>query len=180
MIKFSKIFSIVVVTTLLVLIGIGLFGPDNTYLTHTRIIKSPVSIVWRHLSDVKNQPEWCKNIRKVYVKSNSRVGVGNTLFMYMTSYNSAVYHEEKITEFYEGKSITFSRTGKNSNPLLTNFKRSYDLKRLKDGTTEISGTISYRCTGLTTKIYNRFYMRFNLTNQLEEDLTNLAKLIEGV
>ena len=66
------------------------------------------------------------------------------------------------------------------NPLLTNFRRSYNLKRLKDGTTEISGTISYRCTGLTTKIYNQFYLRFHLTNQIEADLTTLAMLIEGV
>jgi uncharacterized membrane protein len=178
--QFVKIFSVVLLATILILIIVGILAPKNTYFTKTQIIKSPTSVVWRKLTDVENYPTWQTSVRKVVLKGGSRIAEEGILHFYMNYYDSTTYHETIITKVENDKSITFTRIGKNANPLLNNYQTSYDLKRLLDGTTEISVTISYRTNGFITKIYNQLFLRSNLSSQAERNLTMLKSSIESM
>ena len=180
MTQFLKIFSIVLIATVLILIIVGILAPKNTYFTKTQIIKSPVSVVWRKLIDVENYPSWQLSVRKVVITDGSGSREGDILHIYMTDYDSTVYHEAKITKVEDDKSFTFSRTGKHVSPLLKEYQTSYSLKRLLDGTTEISVTISYQNRGFITKIYNQLFLRGNIGSDAERNLTMLKSSIEGM
>jgi len=178
--QFFKIFSIVLLATILILIIVGILAPSNTYFTKTQIIKSPTSVVWRQLTDVENYPTWQSSVRKVVLVGGSRIAEEGILQFYMNAYDSTTYHEAKITKIEDDKTFSFARTGMNTSPLLKNYQTSYNLKRLLDGTTEISVTISYRTKGFITKIYNQLFLRGSIGSQAERDLTRLKSSIESM
>ena len=180
MTQFVKIFSIVLLATILILIVVGILAPKNTYFTKTQIIKSPTSVVWRKLKDIENYPIWQSSVRKVVLKGGTRLTEESILQFYMNDYDSTTYHEAKITKIEDDKSFTFARTGTNTSPLLKDYQTSYNLKRLLDGTTEISVTISYRTNGFLTKIYNQLFLRSSLGSQAERNLTRLKSSIESM
>ncbi len=180
MTQFIKILSIVLIATILILIFVGILAPKNTYFTKTQIIKSPTSVVWRKLTDVENYPAWQSSVRKVVLMSGSRIAEDGILQFYMNDYDSTTYHEAKIIKIEDDKSFTFARIGKNTSPLLKNYQTSYNLKRLLDGTTEISVTISYRTNGFITKIYNQLFLRSSIGSQAERNLTRLKSSIESM
>ena len=94
------------------------------------------------------------------------------------NYDSTIYHEAEITKVEDDKSLTFARIGKHANPLLKEYQTSYNLKRLLDGTTEISVTISYSTVGFITKIFNQIYLRGRLGSRSERNLAMLRDSIE--
>ena len=118
-----------------------------------------IEVVWRKLKDVENYPTWQSSVRKVVLKGGTRITEESILQFYMNDYDSTTYHEAKITKIEDDKSFTFARTGTNTSPLLKDYQTSYNLKRLLDGTTEISVTIAYRTNGFITKIYNQLFLR---------------------
>jgi uncharacterized membrane protein len=178
--QFAKIFSIVLLATILILIIVGILAPKNTFFTKTQIIKSPTSVVWRKLTDVENYPIWQSSVRKVVLKGGSRIAEEGILHFYMNDYDSTTYHAARITKVEDDKSLTFDRTGINAAPLLKDYQTSYNLKRLLDGTTEISVTISYRTTGFITKIYNQLFLRSSIGSQAERNLNSLKASIESM
>jgi len=178
--RFFKIFSIVIVTSILILIVIGVLAPKNTYFTKTQIIKSPVSVVWRKLVDVENYPTWQPSVKRVDLISDGILTEGNNLRFYMANYDSSVYHEAKVTKFEGDKTFTFVQTGNTLSPFLKDFKTSYSLKGLLDGTTEISVTVSYQTVGIITKIYNQTFLRGKLGSNSEQNLAMLRSNIEDM
>jgi uncharacterized protein YndB with AHSA1/START domain len=165
-------------TTILILVVVGILAPKNTYFTKTQIIKGPISVVWRHLTDVENYPIWQMSVRKVVLKDGLNPGEGKVLQFYMTDYDSTIYHEAEITKVEDDKSFTFARTSSTVSPLLREYQTSYSLKRLLDGTTEISVTTSYNTVGFITKIYNQIYLRGQLGSRAERNLAMLRDSIE--
>jgi hypothetical protein len=176
--KFLKTFSIVIIATILVLVVVGVLAPKNTYFTRTQIIKGPISVVWRQLTDVENYPVWQLSVRKVILTDGRTPGEGKILQFYMTGYDSTIYHEVEITKVEDDKSFTFVRTNSTVSPLLKDYQTSYNLKRLLDGTTEISVTTSYSTIGFITKIYNQIYLRGKLGSRAERNLAMLRDSIE--
>ena len=79
MTRFFKILSIVIIATILILVVIGILAPKNTYFTKTEIIKSPVSVVWRKIVDVKNYPTWQSSVKKVELQSGLSPAEGKYL-----------------------------------------------------------------------------------------------------
>ena len=163
-----------------ILIGIGLFARPDTYFTRTQVIKSPVAVVWRHLIDIDNYPFWQSEIRKVEINKGPQIWKGATLRCYLVAYDSTLFHEERVTALEYDNSITFLRSGINENPLFKDFKTSYTLKRLLDGTTEISVTVSYRTTSFITRIFNQLYLRMVMGGLHEKNLAALRDLIESL
>lgn len=157
-----------------------MLAPKNTYFTKTQIIKSPISVVWRKLIDVENYPSWQLSVRKVVFTDGLVVKEGDILHFYMTDYDSTIYHEAKITKIEDDKSFTYKRIGKHVSPLLKEYQTSYSLKRLLDGTTEISVTVSYQSIGFITKIYNQIFLRGNLGSHTERNLAMLKSSIENM
>jgi uncharacterized membrane protein len=176
--KFFKIFSIVIIATIFILVVIGILAPKSTYFTKTQIIKSPISVVWRKLVDVENYPTWQPSIKRVEIKNGSTLSQGKNLRFYMAEYDSTVYHETEIIKYENDKTFTFARTGNNVSPLLKEYQTTYSLKRLLDGTTEISVTISYQTIGLITKIYNQVLLRGRFISRSERNLALLKYSIE--
>ena len=180
MTRIIKIFSVVLIATILILVVIGILAPKNTYFTKTQIIKGPVSVVWRQLKDVENYPKWQLSVKTVTLKDGQSPGEGSIIHFYMSDYDSTIYHEAEITKVEDDKSLTFVRIGKHVNPLLKEYQTSYSLKRLLDGTTEISVAISYRTVGFITKIYNQIYLRGKLGSRAERNLSMLKASIENM
>lgn len=178
MTRFIKIFSIILISIILILVIIGALAPKNTYFTKTKIIKSPVSVVWRRLTDVQNYPTWQLAVKKVILKDGRNLREGNTLQFYMAEYDTSIFHEAEVTKIEDDKTFAFARKGNLASPLLKEYQTSYTLKRLLDGTTEISVTISYRSTGFITKIYNKILLRGRLGSDAEQNLTMLKNSIE--
>jgi hypothetical protein len=96
----------------------------------------------------------------------------------MTDYDTSTYHEAEITKFEDDKIFSFARTGSHVSPVLKEYQTEYTLKRLLDGTTEISVTISYRTVGFITKIYNQIYLRGKIGSSAERNLARLKDSIE--
>jgi uncharacterized protein YndB with AHSA1/START domain len=157
---------------------VGILAPKDTHFTKTQIIKGPISVVWRQLTDVENYPVWQLSVRRVVLKDGLTPGEGNIIQFYMTDYDSTIYHEAEITKVEDDKSFTFARTRSTISPLLKEYQTSYSLKRLLDGTTEISVTTSYNTVGFITKIYNQIYLRGKLGSRAERNLTMLRNSIE--
>ncbi len=178
MTRFFKIFSIIIIVLILILVVIGILAPKNTYFTRTQIIKSPISMVWRKVVDVENYQTWQSSVKKVELKSGLTPGEGKNLRFYMTNYDSSVFHEVEILKYENDKTFTFARTGKNVIPFLKGYQTSYSLKRLLDGTTEISVTVSYQTIGILTKIYNQIFLRGKLGSQYSRNLAMLKSSIE--
>jgi hypothetical protein len=178
--RFFKIFAIIIIALMIILVSIGIVARQNTYFSQTQIIKSPVSVVWGHLVDVTHYHEWQSEIRMVEFKSGSKIREGIILRFHLSDYDSSYFHEEKIVGLEDNKSIIFLRTGVNENPLLQNYKTNYTLKRLLDGTTELSVDVSYKAVGITSRIYNQLYYRSSLSNSYERNLSSLRDLIEKI
>ena len=176
--RFIKIFSIVIISLILLLVIIGILAPATTYFTKTQIIKSPISVVWRKLTDVQNYPTWQSSVTKVVLKDGSSLKAGNTLQFFMSEYEAGIFHEVLITKIEDDKTLAFARKGNRGSPLLKEYQTSYSLKRLLDGTTEISVSISYRSMGFITKIYNQMFLRGKIGSRAEKDLDMLKDSIE--
>lgn len=163
---------------IVILVVIGMLAPNNTYFTKTQIIESPISVVWRKVVDVENYPTWQSSVKKVELQDRLTLGEGNKLRFYMMTYDSSVYHEVEILKFEDDKTFAFERTGKNVVPFLKEYQTSYNLKKLLDGTTEISVTVSYQTIGIITKIYNQIILRGKLGSQYSENIALLKSSIE--
>jgi uncharacterized membrane protein len=179
-IRFAKVFSIIIIAIILILVIIGILAPKNTYFTKTQIIKSPISVVWRKIVEVENYPTWQFSVKKVELVAGRTLNEGRNLRFYMADYDSTVFHEAEITKYEDDKTFTFARTGDNVSPFLKAYQTSYSLKRLLDGTTEISVTVSYETIGIFTKIYNQIILRAKLGSQSERNLALLKSSIENM
>jgi len=157
---------------------IGIMAPKNTYFTKTQIIKSPISVVWRKLIDVENYPTWQTSVKTVVLNNGLSPSEGDILHFYMADYDTATFHEAEITKLEDDKTFTYIRTGAHESPLLKEYQTSYNLKRLLDGTTEISVTISYSTIGFITKIYNQIYLRGKIGSRADRNLAMLRDSIE--
>jgi hypothetical protein len=137
-------------------------------------------VVWRNLVDFDNYPSWQKQVRHVELRKGSALDINKILRFYLHKYQETIYHEEKIIVLEEDKEITFLRIGDTENPLLKEHRTSYTVKKLLDGTTEVSVTVSYHTIGLLTKIYNQLFFRMILANNHERNLITLQKVIENI
>jgi hypothetical protein len=135
-------------------------------------------VVWRKIIDVQNYPEWQSSVKKVTVKDGQAVIQGKTLQFFMTDYDNAIFHEAEITKLEVDKIFAFKRKGSRVSPLLEEYLTTYSLKRLLDGTTEVSVTISYNSRGFITKIYNQIFLRGNLGSEADRNLIMLKDSIE--
>ena len=180
MTKIFKIIAIAIIVILVTVLCVGVLAPSKTYFTKTLVIKSPLSLIWRHIVDVENYSSWRLGVKNVEINKGKNLAVSKTLRFYLSDYDSSMFHEETIIALENDRLITFLRSGINENPLLKEFQSSYTLKRLLDGTTEVSVAVSYHTSSLMTKIYNQLYLRMALGDECEENLTQLRNLCENM
>ena len=179
MTRILKLFSIIFITCMVLLIIVGLFVKPVTYITRTVVIESPATVVWRHLLEYNGYQSWQKGVKKVILIKGDKIREGATLRIYHTDQPKEIAHEERVVKLDDENQISFLREGLNENPLLRDFQTTYLIKRLLDGTTEITVTISYRTSGFVTRIYNQIFLRTDYGVEGEKNLLALRKLIEN-
>ncbi len=179
MIKSIKIFAVIFVVTIVIMISIGIFAPQNTYLSRTQVIKSPVNVVWRQIVTIENYASWHTHLKKVMLNKGNQLWEGATVRFFLKDYESSIFHEEQVTVLEPDKKLTLQRTGLNENPLLRDYRTSYKLKPLLDGTTEITIEISYRPASFVTRIYNQFLLKSIIGNTCGNNLIALRDLMEN-
>ena len=155
MTRLLKFVSVLFLIFLVVSIILGLFVRPNTYFTRAVVIESPINVVWRHLLDHNNYQIWQKGVKRVVLNSGTELWEGAVLRFHYMDYEGNISHEERIAQLEPDNQIVFLREGLNENPLLKNFKTTYLIKRLQDGSTEITVSVSYSTSGFVTRIYNQ-------------------------
>jgi len=179
MTKILKIFSITFMAGLLLLIILGLFMKPLTYVTRTIVIESPATVVWRHLLEYNSYQVWQKGVKKVVLNKGGELWEGATLRFYHMDQEREISHEERVVKMDDNNQISFLQEGLNKNPLLHDFQTTYLVKRLLDGTSELTIRISYHTSGFVTRIYNQLFLRASFATDSDKNLNALRKLIEN-
>jgi len=179
MTRILKIFSLTFIAGLLLLIILGMFVKPVTYVTRTIVIESPAKVVWRHLLEYNSYQVWQKGIKKVLLTKGDELWEGATLRFYHMDQKREISHEERIVKLEDDNQIDFLREGLNENPLLQDFQTSYHVKRLLDGTSEVTVRISYHTSGFVTRIYNQLFLRASFAADCDNNLDALRKVIEN-
>jgi hypothetical protein len=179
MTRILKFLSIIFISSLLITSILGLLVRPHTYITRTLIIESPVNVVWRQLLNYHDYQVWQQDIKKAVLNSGGELSEGASIRFYHKAYENEISHEERIVTLENDNKLSFLREGLNENPLLKDFKTTYLLKRLLDGTTEISVSVSYQTEGFVTRIYNQLFLRSAYADICDKNLAALRKLIEN-
>ena len=172
-----------ILAILFILIGlfvtiIGMTTPAEQGFSYTEVILSPVPVVWQVLVDPDRMPVWQTALTKVRTKRRGPLEEGMVLQSYARWYDPGLYHEEKIVRLTPEKNLTLMRMDSDQNSILRDFSQIYELKRLLDGTTEVTFRVFYRCPGILSRIYNRLYHQKIIENRSRENIRRLKALIE--
>jgi uncharacterized membrane protein len=66
------------------------------------------------------------------------------------------------------------------NTMIRDYSQEYELKKLLDGTTEMTCRIFYRCPGFISRIYNRLYEQKVIENRSRDNIRRLKNYIEKI
>ena len=174
-----------ILAVIFILIGlfvtiIGITTPADTGFSHTEVILSPVPVVWQVLTDPDRMPRWQPDLIRVAAEPGGPPREGTILKVFSRSYDPGLYHQDKIIRLVPEKNLTLMRIRSEQNTVLRDFSRVYELKRLLDGTTEVTCRVFYRCPGFLSRVYNRLYQQRLLENRNRESIRRLKALIEKV
>jgi uncharacterized membrane protein len=163
---------------LFICIGIGITSQAESGFSHTFVVKSPSSVVWQALTDASRMSDWMQDIR--VINGPSQVQKNAVYRFYLHSYELRAFHEEKVDIYKHETRIAFLRVAKESKPLLHDILRVFELRPLRDGTTEITFKLSYRSDSFLTRIYDKLYLGSKIRNRILTDLRRLKRIIENV
>ncbi len=174
-----------ILSVLLVIVGIfltiiGVTTPSETTFTHTEVILSPVQVVWPVLTDPERMTLWQTGMEKIKAEQKGDLKEGTILLGYAREYDPGFYHEDKIIRITPEKNFTLMRLISKRNTVIRDYSQSYELKRLRDGTTELTCRIFYRCPGFISRIYNRLYKQKRIETSVRGSIRRLKTLIEQI
>ena len=171
--------GILILTGLLATV-IGITTPGETTIVHTEVIRSPSSVIWPVLADPERMPSWQTGMVRVTPEKRGGLEEGMILKCYTHRYDPGLFHEERVIRVNPEKNLTLMRVRSEQNTVLRDFSQIYELKRLLDGTTELTYRIYYRCPGFISRIYNRLYQEKYISTRGREDIRRLKALIEKI
>ena len=175
-----RILAIVLIIVGLFFTIIGITTPVDTEFSRTEVILSPVQVVWQVLTDPERMPLWQSGLTAVKPVPAGELQEGMILKIYARQYDPGLYHEDKIIRFTPEKNLTLMRIRSDHNTVLRDYSQVYELKKLLDGTTELTCRFFYRCPGFISRIYNRLYEQKVLENRNQENIRRLKVLIEKI
>ena len=173
-----KIVYIIVICSILLFTAVGLLTGSETAFSHTEIINSPVTVVWRTMTNTERMPQWNEGLRRDEARRPLRKG--SVIRCYRTSYGKGLFHEEKVDILNPESRISFIRVDKAPRPLLKNYFRYFELKKLRDGSTEVTYRLSYRSNSFLTRVFDKLYLSHALKSSSGRSLRNLKRIIEKV
>lgn len=175
-----RILAVILVLVGLFLTIIGITTPADTGFSHAEVILSPVPVVWQVLVDPERMPVWQTDLRRVRPAQPGELKEGMVLQGFARRYAPGLFHEDKLIRLAPEKNLTLMRVKSGQNTMLRDFSRVYELKRLLDGSTELTCRTFYRCPGFISRIYNRLYHQKILESRSRENIRRLKALIEKV
>jgi uncharacterized membrane protein len=173
-----RILALLLICIILLFFVIGFTNEPITEFTHTKVITSPNPVVWQALTNPNQLSEWMQEVR--HVAGPSQAEENSIYCFYLYDYDKNAYHEEKIDVYKPENKISFVRVESKSRPLLRDYLRLYELKQLRDGTTEIKFKLSYRCNSFLTIVYDKLLLNQRIKNRAVSNLENLKKMLEKV
>ena len=159
---------------------LGITTPAETTIVHTEVILSPAPVVWQVLADPERMSAWQSETARVIPEKRSGLGEGMILKCYTRRYDPGLFHEDRVIRLNPEKNLTLMRVRSEQNTILRDYSQVYELKRLLDGTTELTYRIYYRCPGFISRIYNRLYQEKYISSRGREDIRRLKSLIEQI
>jgi uncharacterized membrane protein len=173
-----RIVIILIIAALCLCIGIGIASQPQSGFTHTYVVKSPSAVIWQALTDAGRMSEWMQDVR--LINGPSQVQKDGVYRFYLHSYDLRAFHEEKVDIYKPETRIAFLRLANEKKPLLRDVLRVFELRALRNGTTEITVKISYRSDSFLTRIYDKIYLGKKIKNSTISDLRRLKRIIENV
>ena len=170
--------AIILIGFILLCFVIGFTNEPQTEFHYTQVVNSPSTIVWQTLTNPRHMSEWMQEVRVVTGPSQPHKAA--LYRFYFQDYDTHAFHEEKVDIYNPENRISFLRVENRNKPLLSSYLKLYELKPLRDGTTEITIKLSYRSNSFLTIVYDRLYLRERIKNQVKLDLENLRKKLEKV
>jgi len=176
---FFRFAAVFILIFFLLLCLLGLFGPGETSFSIGEQIGSPATVVWRTLINADKTAEWDNEISRIVISGGKRYGKNVELSFYLSGNRNEIAKKEKISGFDPEKGITFEEVPYQKKLLLKNHKRSYQLKSLLDGSTEIQVFVSYSAGSFITRALDRIYLKSHIMNKHRAHLRNLKRYIEN-
>jgi uncharacterized membrane protein len=174
-----------IIATILVIAGlfltiISITTPADTGFSQTEVILSPTQVVWQVLTDPERMPVWQPGLTNVTVAGNVALSEGTILQVYSRRYDPGLYHKDKVIRLTPEKNLTLMRIKSEQNTMIRDYSQEYELKKLLDGTTEMTCRIFYRCPGFISRIYNRLYEQKVIENRSRDNIRRLKNYIEKI
>jgi len=175
-----RIIATILVLAALFFTFIGITTPADTGFSQTEVILSPAQVVWQVLTDPERMPIWQPGLTNVSVAGSGTLREGIILRGYARRYDPGLYHEDKIIRLTPEKNLTLMRIKSEQNTMIRDYSQEYELKKLLDGTTEMTCRIFYRCPGFISRIYNRLYEQKVIENRSRDNIRRLKNYIEKI
>ncbi len=177
---FHRILAVLLVIIGLLFTVVGMTTPVDTGFSITEVILSPNQRVWHILTDPDRMPQWQAGLERITTDRKGELAEGMILRVYTRQYDPGLFHEDKIIRFTPEKNLTLMRIISEQNTVIRDFSQVYELKRLLNGTTELTCRIFYRCPGFLSRIYNRLHKQKIIQDQSRNNIRRLKALIENI
>ena len=141
-------------------------------VTRTIIVKAPVEKAYQVWANLENFPHFMKN-----VKSVTPMGDGSTHWKVKGPLGATVEWDAEITKFEENKRVGWNTKDREGNDVTTSGQVTF--LELEQGQTEVTVVMQYEPEkgGVAGDVVAKIFT--NPEKQLEEDLQNFKKFIEG-
>lgn len=169
-----KVMALLLMVFLLFLFLAGLFSQPNIELSRTVVIDAPVVKVWTVLTDFSGKPFWDEKIQSIEAGSESFLHEGSVLTIRYDSPDNNAFQKIRVSEWEDNKTFAFVPVPPLRLALLEDFRERFHLKRLVDGTTELTASCQYSPVTFAARIYSEVIFK----SQMEDELENSAALLK--
>jgi len=128
----------------------------KTVIKRSISINAPKQKVWDALADFGNVQNLSPNIRKSYLTSEDKIGLGSTRHCDFYSMGASV--DEKIVEWNEGNSLRIELYNPKNLPMIRDMEAVFELEE-KGSQTVIKGTFEYGMSNAVGRLLNKLKMK---------------------
>ena len=175
---FLRTFSVLILILIVLFVLPGFFGSAQTQFTITEQIGSPVTVVWQTMTNKDKVPEWNRDISRLEISDEMGYKAGAELVTYFRASPQEIYGKNKLIKIIPEQQMVLRTVSDGKKSLLRQSEKDYRLKSLRDGSTEISLTVSYEPSGFMARAMDRLYLRSQLIDDYTTQLFELRKYIE--
>ncbi|MFT5723246.1 MAG: ligand-binding SRPBCC domain-containing protein [Bacteroidia bacterium] len=147
----------------------------NTIIKRHIAINASKEKVWNALADFGNVQNLSPNIKKSFLTSTDKVGLGSTRHCDFYSFGASV--DEKIIAWDEGNSMKIELFNLKNLPMVSRMGALFELEE-KNGQTLINGTFEYHMSNSLGQLLNKLKMEKMNTKSWEAFLAGIKHNLE--